>query len=344
MTKVSYAALLAAVALLFCGTPLDPTQQIQQIEGAIATIEQNPTNWLIQAQQLQQSFTNNGSALAAQVGQIIQQGQAAMGNQVRCTVDFTGNRVAEALQVMLAQLKGQPAPMFPPYVCTVNYVNVNLGSVPAVLSYSGYNFGPGLKAVVTDHAGATHDITANMSIASAYSLAINLSQNAPVQVDCTWQTLALVWGNGSIQNQQGQASAIPFTLPTTCPQGPPPLPPKACGVPPNNPYGPVQVGPNLGGVSQDYPVGCSPCDPGYVASQQGCQIQPPSNIGPNDPVGCYVKTFTPGSTDCSCTVHCGAKSMQSKSFTFTVSEVGAPQPAPPCGCTSPPGQGPIWGP
>jgi hypothetical protein len=294
-----------------------------EIQTTLQNITNEPTVWLAQLQQLEEKLRVDGSNWADDVGQIAQRAIGAAGTTVRCTVDFTGRRVAMELQALLARINGQLIPAAPPTVCTVSLEQISLGRIPTTVTFYGYDLRPSeLSANVVSASGTARPITDLMTAASEYAVTINLSGNR-ANLRCDDQQMALRHEGKDVPTQTNTTSAIPITWPI-CPPSPPPPPRRPPHVLLSRPD---DCGGGLTGCRTDRTYG-GPCTTGY--ERQECQVIKRDGGG-----HCEMVRWNGDPSNCSCTVHYGANAFDGVACDIKIVEIGVQQPAPPpppCAC------------
>jgi hypothetical protein len=184
--------LAAATAILALLTiACDPFSQAENtIQVAIDQLTQASKDWQTTLTQLENNLIAQGqSTISNEVTQLAQRGIATAGTEIKCTVDFVGNRMQEGLQGILAKLKNRPAPPLKQYFCEVIPTEINLGLDPSrrtELDFYGYNLdAAGVNVSVMDDRGA-HPVPADLiATPTHYLMTVNISAGNGVQFSPT---------------------------------------------------------------------------------------------------------------------------------------------------------------
>lgn len=145
----------------------------------------------------------------------------AAGSEVRCIIDFLGQRVLEDLQRLRALLLHQEPPLRRPTICGINPSLVRMSERNAdpsrfeAVEIHGYNFDtqPSPQVLLTDN-NVVSDVTKNGAVSnlthqSHYQMTLNLGGNG-VKLSATSQVIALAW-NGT------RLSEVPVIQPELAP-------------------------------------------------------------------------------------------------------------------------------
>jgi hypothetical protein len=191
--------MLCSLLLLSCiGKPVD--KAIAALEEAITAIDRNSVAWQATVTNLERDLVAQGqSTLSNEVQSVANRAIATGGVELRCNVDFIGQRVAQNLKRILARLKGEPVLPLSPSYCTVDPTEVRVDLVNqhrlTSLNYYGYDMfdrdasDSRMKVFLRDRNGTEQDITSAIALPTHYLMTIRLADD---RVHLTDQTDKLV--------------------------------------------------------------------------------------------------------------------------------------------------------
>src|SRR5690242_15920101 len=106
---VTHALCVALCAMLLNGCfGKQVDQGIAAIENAIAVLDQNSAAWQTTITNLEKDLVAGGqSTLANEVQSLANRAIATTGAELRCNIDFIGQRIDQELRRIVARLKGQ---------------------------------------------------------------------------------------------------------------------------------------------------------------------------------------------------------------------------------------------
>jgi hypothetical protein len=316
-------ALLAGVALLTACPPINQAEA--QVQDAINEILQNSASWQTTLQNLETQLVSDGQQLLAnQVTQLLENGVAVAGAEVRCDVDFIATQTKNGLLQILSSLDPQiPPPIIVPALCQVVPSTIDMNDPPNVVNFYGYNFDAtnGGFGLTFDHDGVSDDVSRYVTVVTPYLLTIDVSQTGGLPIcDHHGRSLVLGWG--------GTVLSTVNVVDKTCPQGSwKPGPPQTTL--PGYPHD-FTLGGGLFGARSDFTAG-NPCTPGYV------RVDPPevSDMTGGNSGDCGIAWASPDdTTDCAVKVHMGVNAFNGLDCQVTIYEVGQAVwvPPPPCTC------------
>lgn len=215
---------VCAVIMSSCfNKPVD--KAIAALEDAINSIDRNSAGWQSTVTKLEQDLVAQGqSTLANEVQSVANRGIATAGVELRCEVDFIGQRVNQGLRRLLARLKGESMPPPTPAYCQVDPTEIQLDLVNqrrvTSLNYYGYDMFDNdasdspMKVFLRNRDGGEEDITSAIALPTHYLMTIRLADD---RVHFTDQTDKLIVRAGqtvmsTINVVQPQAQPAPIMV------------------------------------------------------------------------------------------------------------------------------------
>lgn len=191
--------MLCAVLLSNCfSKPVD--KAIAALEDAINSIDRNSAAWQTTVTNLERDLVAQGqSTLANEVQSVANRGIATGGVELRCNIDFIGQRVNQGLRRVVARLKGETMPPPTPAYCTVDPAEVQVDLINqhrlTSLYYYGYDMfdrdasDSQMKIFLRDRDGHEEDITSAIALPTHYLMTVRLADD---RVHFTDQTDKLI--------------------------------------------------------------------------------------------------------------------------------------------------------
>jgi hypothetical protein len=313
--------LIVGVTIVLSGCP--NVEQVEaDLQAAITQLDSQSASWQVTLQSLETKLVQDGDlTLSNQVTQLMENGIATVGTEIRCDANFIGSQMEIGLLQMLSSIDPSvKAPAFVPAICQVVPSTVDMNDPPDVINFYGYNFnvaGANMN-LAFEHDGTVADVTSYLTLVTPYLATANISQTNGIPL-CGEQNRTLLFQSGSTE-----LSTVSFVA-KTCPQGAYQAGPPAQPLP-GYPHE-YSIGPNLFGATSNFVAG-SPCMGGFA------RVDPPqfSNLGGNG--DCTASWASSSNTDCSVNIHMGVSSEQSTQCLLSITEVGQPVwvPPAPCGC------------
>ena len=224
--RVSLGLVVIALVVVGCGGVSvgadDQTRAL--IDDAISKLTNQSSDWQRIVTETRDKLPKDAqSFVRTELATVLDRSVRAAGSEVRCIIDFIGQRVLDDLQRLRALLLHQEPPPRWPTICGVNPSLVRMSERNAdpsrfeAVEIHGYNFDsqPSPQVLLTDN-NVVSDVTMNGSVSnltyqSHYQMTLNLGGNG-VKLSATSQVIALAW-NGT------RLSEIPVIQPE-----PPPCP------------------------------------------------------------------------------------------------------------------------
>ena len=178
---------------------------ITTFENAIADLDKNSANWQTTITGLEQQLIAQGqSTLANEVQSLANRGIASGGVEIRCNIDFIGQRMDQGLRRIVTRLRKQPAPPLMPAYCNVDPqdgVRVELVRQGRLVSlnYYGYDMfdqdasDSQMKVFLRDRNGSERDISFAIALPTHYLMTIRLLDNR-IQFTDQSDKLVVRWG------------------------------------------------------------------------------------------------------------------------------------------------------
>jgi len=219
-----------------CTVGPDP-HAVAVLEQAIADLDADATKW---ASVLQSSIdalnTDAEKLIREELSNMLTQAIQSTGIEVRCGLNFIGDRIKEQLQDVLATLTRNPVPPLTPVACLPNPASVDASEVASDRTLNvvvdGYNFplpstgGNGtpisppksmprldasgsLELRVLDTGGATHDFSKLLVVNTFFELTIPFG-GAGVQLTTESQRIVISWSGKAV-------TEVAVTQPITAP-------------------------------------------------------------------------------------------------------------------------------
>lgn len=215
---------VCAVVLSSCfSKPVD--KAIAALEDAINSIDRNSAAWQTTVTNLEHDLIAQGqSTLANEVQSVANRGIATGGVELRCNIDFVGQRVNQGLRRVLAKLKGESMPPPTPAYCTVDPAEIQVDLINqrrlTSLYYYGYDMfdqdasDTPMKIFLRNRDGREEDITSAIALPTHYLMTIRLADD---RVHFTDQTDKLIVRAGqatlsTINVVQPQAQPAPIMV------------------------------------------------------------------------------------------------------------------------------------
>jgi hypothetical protein len=212
-TIVSCGLLVIALLAAGCGGGLkagadEETRQV--LDDAITQLANQSKDWQRVLTDTRDKLPKEAqSFVRVELNDLVSKTVQAAGSEVRCIVDFLGQRALEGLLRLRAQLLGQEAPPRQPIVCGVTPSLVRMAErnqdpsrFEAVQVY-GYNFDtqPTMQILLTDN-NIVRDVTktgtvSNLTYQTHYQMTLNLGGNG-VKLTATSQVIALAWNGARV--------------------------------------------------------------------------------------------------------------------------------------------------
>lgn len=201
------------------GCPVDLSGAVAAINNGIASITRAGDSWVAALDALHRDLIARDLPIAAgYVRDILEDGVAKVGLELRCDVDFAAQRIRSGLSdlkdaIVGAKKDARPTREYPPTVCFPRPDSIAWTLAPQAVAFSGYDFPmTGMTASVVTLNGQVEDVTGALTMQSKYELTLNLSPSgANFPRSCS--RVVLGW-HGT------QVSAVPCL--TACPPAPPP--------------------------------------------------------------------------------------------------------------------------
>lgn len=211
LTRIGATALCLVVCLpISACTPVDRAETA--LNAALDRLEGNLLNY----REVLEDLRKEVSGLPGKAAEIIRHEAtdlakstiAAAGVELRCNVDFVGQRALEGLERIKALVNGENPPIRPSF-CSVTPSTVDLNLEPArrnKVAFSGYNFdAPGVQLVVVNRGAEKVVADQFLTKSTRYEMVANLggaSDDQGIQLTEEAQRLELRW-NGQAVSQVG---------------------------------------------------------------------------------------------------------------------------------------------
>jgi hypothetical protein len=118
---------------------LDPG--VASIDRAIFALNSNSAAWQKTLMDLERDLNEHGkSLLAHEVTDLAQKGIATGGTEIKCSIDFVGQRMKQGLEKIKARITLASYEPNPPVVCQVVPNVFNLGHCESAITFYGYDF------------------------------------------------------------------------------------------------------------------------------------------------------------------------------------------------------------
>ena len=198
---------LMVCAVLLCSCfdkPID--KAIAALEDAINAIDRNSAAWQSTVTKLERDLVAQGqSTLANEVQSVANRGIATAGVELRCNIDFVGQRVNQGLRRVLARLQGQATPPLMPAYCTVDPAEIQVDLINqhrlTSLYYYGYDMfdrdasDSQMKIFLRNRDGREEDITSAVALPTHYLMTVRLADD---RIHFTDQTDKLIVRAGQV--------------------------------------------------------------------------------------------------------------------------------------------------
>jgi hypothetical protein len=188
------ASLLASIFIVFslisCGKDVLKTgkQAVATLDKAINSLQSESTNWRQVLEETRDKLTDETqSTIKNEINNLISNGIAATGIEVRCNTDFVRNRTRQELIFIRNRLAEKvkvsllPESILEPVVCQVAPTSIDLRLPPNrrnELRLAGYDFDKNNIVVkLLDDKGQEVDVTSKLAQPTKYLLTLNLSPN-----------------------------------------------------------------------------------------------------------------------------------------------------------------------
>jgi hypothetical protein len=186
--------LIQLSCLMLCGVVLNSCigksvdQGVAALENAITVLDQNSSAWQTTITNLEQDLVTKGqSTLANEVQSLANRAIGTAGSELRCNVDFVGQRVNQGLRRILARLKGQSVAPLVPGTCTVDPPEIQVALIGegrlTSLNYYGYDMferdasDTRMKIFLRDRDGREEDVTSALALPTHYLMTIRLADD-----------------------------------------------------------------------------------------------------------------------------------------------------------------------
>lgn len=198
-------ALILAGALTVSCNPLGAlTEQIDDstsrliavLDDAIAELASANTDWQrIVQDALVKLPSDVQSTIRTEISDMLNRAIGAAGAELRCDVDFLGNRLRQQLIDLRARILGQPSSPREPQLCQVSPLAVDLGLEPnrrTRLDFFGYDFDT--LPITATLVNGTNSVLVTDKLArpTHYHMTLNLGGNG-VQFSSSSERLVLSW-------------------------------------------------------------------------------------------------------------------------------------------------------
>jgi hypothetical protein len=178
---------------------------ITTFENAISELDKNSASWQTTLSTLEQQLIAQGqSTLANEVQSLANRGISSGGVEIRCNIDFIGQRMEQGLRRIVARLKKQPPQPVMPAYCNVDPQDgirielVRQGRLVS-LNYYGYDMfdhdasDSQMKAFLRDRNGQERDISFAIALPTHYLMTVRLLDNR-IQFTDQSDKLVVRWG------------------------------------------------------------------------------------------------------------------------------------------------------
>ena len=175
------------------------TEAVNAIDDAVDVLESASADWQRVLQELTSKLTDDAqSTLRNEIANLASRTIAQGGVELRCSADFIGTRVRQALLRIKATFLGQNVPEAEPSLCQVVPLAVDRALVPSRLKqieFYGYDFDHGSElAVYLESAdGPRRNITSALDRPTHYAMTLRFGANG-VQLDGQSSRFVLQWG------------------------------------------------------------------------------------------------------------------------------------------------------
>ncbi len=182
---------------------------ITTFENAISELDKNSANWQTTLANLEQQLIAQGqSTLSNEVQSLANRGIANVSVELRCNVDFIGQRMDQGLRRIVARLKNQTPPPIMPAYCNVDPQDgirvelVRQGRL-ASLNYYGYDMfdqnanDSQMKVFLVDRNGQESDISFAIALPTHYLMTVRLVDNR-IQFTDQVDKLIVRWGQTTL--------------------------------------------------------------------------------------------------------------------------------------------------
>ncbi|GLI01040.1 hypothetical protein [Phytohabitans aurantiacus] len=206
-------SLLAAMTTLLggCGARVDVGAETRRLlDDAITKLTNQSGDWRQVMETTVQKLPKDAQSLVrTELNDLLSRSISAAGSEIRCVIDFVGQRALHGLIRLRAQLLGQEAPLIRPTFCSGTPDNIPMADFNAnpsrfpSIQVHGYDLDtqPEMQVLLTDNDGTVSDVTRSPSGTSRlshqghYKIVISLGANG-VRLSATSQQISIVWNGG----------------------------------------------------------------------------------------------------------------------------------------------------
>ena len=190
-------AISSSLLLAGCGL-IESTQDKTNaaLDGAIRKLEQDSSSWRVVLQELESKLTKSAqSTIRTEVNNTLLRAEAAAGTQIKCIIDFIGDRVLEDLKKVRAGLTGEQV-VREPKSCQVVPPAVDMSLEPSrrnLITLDGYNFDTmnGIQVFLVNTSNLKIDVSEKLKIPTHYQMTLNLGSNGvPLGADSDFLILS----------------------------------------------------------------------------------------------------------------------------------------------------------
>jgi hypothetical protein len=175
------------------------------LEDAISKIDKNSQDWLAALKEAQVKLTEDAQAIIRHdLSIVLERATAEAATQIKCLVDFVGQRVKSELQRILDERRCiKPILICKMSVCTSSPSSVELKGMKVSddeVKFYGHDFNKHekLKTVVVDASGNIIMVdTTNLTVNTHYLMTLNLSGNG-LKIDSRAKNIIIFCGNTEI--------------------------------------------------------------------------------------------------------------------------------------------------
>jgi len=223
--RVLVCLLTCSAVLTGCLTkPVD--QAINTLQNAISDLDRNSAAWQTTLNDLEQKLLAQGqSTLANEVQGLANRGIATTGVELRCNIDFIGQRMDQGLRRIVARLKGQAIPASMPGFCNVDPqsgIQLDLVGQGRLVTFNYYGYDmfdrdasdTQMKVFVRDRGGQENDISFALALPTHYLMTVRLIDNR-IHFSDQSDKLMVRWGTttlSTINIIQAPPTPVPVTV------------------------------------------------------------------------------------------------------------------------------------
>lgn len=187
----------------------------EKVEQAIHELDYQSANWQRILNELSSKLASEAqTTVQNEVDNVLSRAVAASGAEFRCNVDYVGLRVKQNLKVILAELRGESAPIIEPGFCKSVPDAIDAQFVPQrlkFLEYYGYDFDKQRITARLVTETAQTDVSRYLDHPTHYHLTLNLVSFADQIKAASNARLAFYWAD----REQATVAVLPnIPLPT----------------------------------------------------------------------------------------------------------------------------------